>query len=218
MRARNDDAWLTFQTLTGLGLVVSCVLVLSSAPLQTITGDSPPLDIRLDTLANACRRASVPSSTPRFSVNGLMGLAGNYRLVMVAEGASRTRAFGSLSLWIPDSARQHFTADVHAQNHTSPRVVFPLAGSSDINLSRFGAIAVAYPVSSRDPDRPGVQGDSTGTLVLGNAIGHHAFTIDAGVYLHVTHLDADRFDGEWEGAGPVEPSIHGYFCATRQKG
>ncbi len=141
-------------------------------------------------------------------------LAGRYELNVVATaGVGRdTVVRGTLELWRPDSAYAHGLV------RPSESRRFLLVGASDVDLRRLAPVSLAYPPSSRDRERPGVEVQSDGTMWFGNAFGGTGGTLDAGVALKQVRIMPWGFRGEWlEGGLAVVNGVSpgGYFCAVR---
>lgn len=96
-------------------------------------------------------------------------------------------------------------------------------GWSSILLSRIGDIPVGPPVSSHDPQRPGVlahwdRGREKITLYFGSRTPDYVVTLHAGLLAQVLASDATRFKGKWQAPGYPKPGPSGYFCAWRVRG
>lgn len=119
---------------------------------------------------------------------------------------------GRLELWRADSAY------AHGMLRPTPERRFPLVGASDIDLRRLAPVSLAYPPSSRDRERPGVEVQHDGSIWFGNAFGGTGATFDAGVAFKQIRIMPWGFRGQWlEGGLVVVNGVApgGYFCAVR---
>lgn len=155
-------------------------------------------------------------------------IAGEYRLVLVADSASShpERVTGTLRLEPYEGVlRQRTRLDGSLDSTT----IYAAFGSTDIDLSAVGAAEVGS-TQSEDPVSPGVvvlerrtvSGKEPATNIL-LRLGSEANRRDRqrfdGGYtaLYVRSISADQFAGDWASA-VAGPSVKGHFCAMRKDG
>lgn len=144
-------------------------------------------------------------------------LVGDYRLIVVTDRrfGDDTVAEGQLSLFRTSSERR--VTQIKA-------ITVPAWGWSDIDLRRLGRVALAYPPSSRNTDRPGVEAEFDSVeqrlvLIFGNAVGRDLTVAeDAGVFFEIMDIDVRGIRGRWWDGGVRKPQPAGYFCAVRLTG
>ena len=203
--------------LRALGTAVGLLLLgCAKGPESQSAGaiDSHTASVKRAQTSDSLRWCQPGTTTVSVSnVSSPRDLAGTYDLVVVAQdgGHRDSVAVGRLVL---DTT----TAITAAPNST---ISLPLSGNSNVDLTRLGAVSLAYPASSTDPQLPGVQVmyDSSARnyrLVFGNALSPSGSRRDAGVYFDVVTIEPDgRISGHWRNGGRIHPVAHGYFCAKR---
>lgn len=139
---------------------------------------------------------------------------GTYSLVVVSARPIAHDSIVTGRLWIvqtPDRVGP-------AKARTTPA----LYGWSDVDLTRLGAVSLAYSPSSPDPSRPGVQVLQTPAkrvlLVFGAAAVPGGVPRDRGVLFTIWRVDSAGIAGYWEDGGLTVPRTNGYFCAVRIDG
>jgi hypothetical protein len=138
------------------------------------------------------------------------GLAGEYRLTLVATRSTRSgsSATGTLRLRQNDGGA----------GAPMEGVRYPLYGAAALALDSVGAAAPGE-VGSMEAARPGVLAiEQRGTLTLrfgadANGSGPPRFD-GSHLALFPTTVAADRFTGRWD-SGTAERRSGGYFCAVR---
>jgi len=144
-----------------------------------------------------------------------VGIAGDYDFQMVLvshDSIPESHVSGTLRL-TATSRNHRSSGDRH--------ITFPFYGSSSIELGKLGEVTVAHPVSSTDPDRPGVQvsydsRDSTLSMMLGNSYGSRGMATDAGVVLDVRTLTDSEIGGRWDNGARTTAPLFGYYCLSRR--
>ena len=153
------------------------------------------------------------------------GLAGEYRLTLVASKGERAGSAVEGRLWLEphDSAMRYVTSP---GGERVPNVLIPLYGRTDIDLDEIDALRLGD-LTSLDPMRPGVvvterHGDPQGpafaeiVLRLGSEANRRDLQRFDGGYtaLHVRWMAPGSFGGTWA-SGVRGPQSEGYFCAYR---
>jgi hypothetical protein len=139
-------------------------------------------------------------------------LSGSYALTVIAtEGYSGdTLSAGTLRLLPTDEFHRE------AGPPTRTRALY---GWTDVDLSVFGRTSLAYPATSRDPNRPGIEvivdrTEKNIVMTLGAASVGDTIYFDQGLFFFVYAVDSSGFSGLWQDGGRTGlPS--GYFCAER---
>jgi hypothetical protein len=98
--------------------------------------------------------------------------------------------------------------------------MFPLIGTSSIQLESLGVVGLTYAPASRDSTHPGVQAVyyvSSGELILrfGDAHPRDAVPIHRGVLFSIHAVDSLGFMGYWNDGANRTARSEGYFCARR---
>jgi hypothetical protein len=175
------------------------------------------------TSPEAC--SPVPAALP--ATGSADGLAGEYRLSLVASSGPRKDGAVEGALWLEpqDSSRRYRTG---LGGRVDSTILHPLRGGTDVDLSRVYAVSVGR-TDSRDPEQPGVlvierharSGKAPQTEItmrLGsdaNRAGQVRF--DGGyTALRVRKVGPAGFAGSWA-SGLTGERAGGYFCATRVK-
>jgi hypothetical protein len=188
------------------------VLLMSLPGCRARTGDVGPEECK-PTTATLSANASAD------------GLTGEYRLTLVADDGPREGEAVSGQLVLEPyegQLRQRMRPD----GSPDPSTVYAAFGSTDIDLTKVGALEVGS-TKSRDPTRPGVLvmqrrptsagGASTQiTIRLGaDANQRDRIRFDGGyTALYVREISGDRLAGEW-GSGSGRSQVRGHFCAVR---
>jgi hypothetical protein len=148
----------------------------------------------------------------------ILALKGEYT-ILVATAESPPRVFnGKLQLFATDSAHRFLlTRQPSDFGQSARRPELLLYGWTSLDTDRFASGSVLYPVSSHDVDRPGVQLDSRGEMVLGNATGPAGMAFDTGIYFSIVAVDSVGFSGTWAAGYTRRPLPHGFFCAIRTR-
>ena len=156
------------------------------------------------------------------------GLAGEYRLKLVALAGPREGAVAEGKLWLlPQDSTRRYRARLGG--NVDSTVSHPLFGAANLDLNAVDAVAVGR-IDSRDPEKPGVlvieRHARPGrtplaeiTLRLGSEANRADRTRFDGGYtaLRVRQVSSHGFAGSWGSGLTVERSA-GYFCATRTDG
>jgi hypothetical protein len=166
-----------------------------------------------------------PVSTSLPASASAEGLAGEYRLKLVAVAGAKEGAVAEGNLWLlPQDSTRRYRARL--SGNVDSTVVHPLFGAADLDLNPVDAVAVGR-IDSRDPERPGVlvleRHARPGrtplaeiTLRLGSEANRPDRTRFDGAYtaLRVQKVGPHGFAGSW-GSGVTGERTSGYFCATR---
>ena len=188
---------------------VSASLLSCSRP-----GNGPAVDYGSQQ-ATPCE-PTTPGQLPEALVNQpLDWLAGLYsfRVVATRGYSGDTMSVGRLHLLTTDES--HRAAGPGARTS-------PLYGWTEVDLSLFGRVGLAYSPTSRDPNRPGVQvivdrEHKNLGMVVGAASTGDTVYFDAGVVFFVYAVDSLGFSGLWKDGG-LTGLPAGYFCAQRPGG
>ncbi|MFL5613006.1 MAG: hypothetical protein ACJ796_05030 [Gemmatimonadaceae bacterium] len=147
----------------------------------------------------------------------ILALKGEYSIIVVTAESPPKNFSGKLVIFTTDSAHRFFlTRQASHFGQSARRPELLLYGWTNLETDRFAPHAVAYPASSHDQDRPGVQVDSHGIMVLGNAAAPATMdVVDIGIYFTIVSIDSIEFSGRWAAGYALRPLPHGYFCAIR---
>lgn len=166
-----------------------------------------------------------PASTALPATASAEGLAGEYRLKLVASSGAKKGAVaeGTLRLLPQDRTRRY---RARLGGNVDSTVEHPLFGAAELDLGAVDAVAVGR-IDSRDPERPGVlvieRHARPGraplaeiTLRLGSEANRPDRTRFDGGYtaFRVQKAGPEGFAGTW-GSGVTGESAAGYFCAVR---
>lgn len=151
------------------------------------------------------------------------GLAGQYRLTLVATGGERSGNTVEGRLWLREQ-RSELRSLTMPGGGAVPNATMPLYGATDTDLEGVGALRLGDPMSL-DPMSPGVavleqrasdeDARTKITMRLGSAANRRdVFAFDGGfTALYVRWIEEDRFGGTWA-SGVIGPESEGYFCAV----
>ena len=167
---------------------------------------------------SACQRRAPAPAPPCAEVQGALpaearaeGLAGDFRLTLVATRSARTgaRTTGALHLRRNDAGAGPAPAE---------GVRYPLYGWAEVAADSVGAVAPGD-VGSRDAARPGVlviQERARIILRLGAEANRRDVVRFDGAYFTLVPaaIRADGFAGRWN-SGVGGQTASGYFCAQR---
>jgi hypothetical protein len=165
--------------------------------------------------------------TADLPVGNSTGIAGEYRLRLVATSGAKTGAATEGSLRLdPQTDSLRYRSRLGGGRDST--VLHPFYGAADVDLARIDAVSVGS-TTSIDPMQPGVlvmQRRTAGGLPQGEIIlrlGSDANRRDRqrfdGGYtaLRVREIGPARLAGSWASGVKTERSA-GYFCATRVDG
>ena len=148
------------------------------------------------------------------------GLAGKYRLKLVATAGSRAgqAAEGSLDLRPYESSLRAVT--IGGIRDTAASYVH--YGATDVDPEAVGAVRLGE-LGSLEPTRPGVvvvERKGTITLRLGSEANRRDVArFDGGfTALRVGGASRDGFTGSWSSGVNIQRASAGYFCAIREDG
>jgi hypothetical protein len=153
------------------------------------------------------------------------GLAGKYRLKLVALSGARKGAAAVGMLWLqPHDSTRHYRPRLGGSVDST--VLHPLFGAVELDLDVVDAISVGR-IDSRDPNQPGVlvieRHAKPGGAPLAEItmrLGSDANRADRARFdggytaLRIRRVGPDGFAGSW-GSGVTGERAAGYFCATR---
>ncbi len=151
------------------------------------------------------------------------GLAGQYRLTLVATRGERSGNTVQGRLWLHEQ-RSELRSITIAGVGPIPNATMPLYGATDTDLEGVGALRLGDPMSL-DPMSPGVavleqrgsekDAHTEITLRLGSAANRRDVqAFDGGfMALYVRWIEEDRFGGAWA-SGVTGRESEGYFCAV----
>ncbi len=151
------------------------------------------------------------------------GLAGQYRLTLVATRGERSGNTVEGQLWLHEQ-RSELRSITIAGVGPIPNATMPLYGATDTDLEGVGGLRLGDPMSL-DPMSPGVavleqrgseESASTAiTLRLGSAANRRDVqAFDGGfMALYVRWIEEGRFGGAWA-SGVTGRESEGYFCAV----
>ena len=194
------------------GLAVGAVLALAG---WTAGSCGTPAPAPADVPGTAAARCAAVQGQLAAGTHGA-GLAGSYRLSLVATSGARagSTATGSLRLRPFGTAAVPVTA--------APGARYPLFGGADVALAEVGALAPGD-VKADNAAAPGVlaieweqAGRTELTLRMGADANHgDQLRFDGTrMALFVSSITPERFAGRWESGGG-EQRANGYFCADR---
>ncbi|MGH7645708.1 MAG: hypothetical protein ACREMR_08990, partial [Gemmatimonadales bacterium] len=148
------------------------------------------------------------------------GLAGEYRLTLVATHGPRAGRMAEGRLWlVPQDTALQLLFRLDGSMDSTARM--PLIGGANVNLEAVGAVRMGA-LDSRDPRKPGVAVlETPGAIVLrlgAEANRRDVVRFDGGyTAFYVRATDAAGFAGGWA-SGVTGPEAEGYFCAVRMSG
>jgi hypothetical protein len=184
-------------------------------------------------VSEACRsqsngttpEACAPVSAALPAAASAEGLAGEYRLNLVASSGPRKGSAAEGTLWLEpqDSSRRY---RMGLGGRVDSTVLHPLMGSTDLDLNPVHAVSVGR-TDSRDPEQPGVlvierharpgkAPHAEITMRLGSDANRSGQIRFDGGYtaLRVQKVGPHGFAGSWS-SGVTGERAAGYFCATR---
>ncbi|MGH7674059.1 MAG: hypothetical protein ACREMV_02210 [Gemmatimonadales bacterium] len=145
------------------------------------------------------------------------GLAGEYRLTLVATRGPRAGRIAEGRLWLaPQDTALQLLFQLNGAVDSTARM--PLIGATDVDLDAVGAVRMGA-LDSRDPRQPGVAVlETPGTIILrlgAEANRRDVVRFDGGyMALYVRATGGAGFAGGWA-SGVTGPEAEGYFCAVR---
>jgi hypothetical protein len=148
------------------------------------------------------------------------GLAGEYRVTLVATRGPRAGRIAEGRLWLaPQDTALQVLFRVNGAVDSTARM--PLIGGTDLDLAAAGAVPMGG-LDSRDPRRPGVAVlETPGAIVLrlgAEANRRDVVRFDGGyMALYVGATGGAGFAGAWA-SGVTGPEAEGHFCAVRVSG
>ncbi len=151
------------------------------------------------------------------------GLAGQYRLTLVATRGERSGNTVQGRLWLHEQ-QSELRSITMPGGGPIPNATMPLYGATDTDLDAVGALRLGDPMSL-DPMSPGVavleqrgsekDAHTEITLRLGSAANRRDVqAFDGGfMALYVRWIEEGRFGGAWA-SGVIGRESEGYFCAV----
>ena len=165
--------------------------------------------------------------TADLPVGSSTGIAGEYRLRLVATSGAKTGAATEGSLRLdPQTDSLRYRSRLGGGRDST--VLHPFYGAADVDLARIDAVSVGS-TTSIDPMQPGVLvmqrrtagGSPQGDIILrlgSDANRRDRQRFDGGyTALRVREISSARLAGSWASGVKTERSA-GYFCATRVGG
>ncbi len=146
-----------------------------------------------------------------------IGLAGDYRLTLVATRGPRAGRMAEGRLWLaPQDTALQLLFRLDGSVDSTARM--PLIGGADLDLDAVGAVRLGA-LDARDPRSPGVAVlETPGAIVLrlgADANRRGVVRFDGGyTALYVRATGAAGFAGGWA-SGVTGPEAEGHFCAVR---
>ena len=158
-----------------------------------------PHDLGIDSSAELPRALHTTFHAP------LAQVIGTYQLRVAAEHRADT-VTGRMSLGKAPSVMRRLQA--------------PYQGTSDIDLTKVGPVALGYSPTRNDSLWPGVQfryerAPGRASLQFGSAFSPRGAIMDAGVIFYLSEIDSLEMRGWWENGGRELPHAWGYFCAHK---
>ncbi len=193
--------------MTGRGVAVLGVVVLGAAGACARNARSA---------GSECR--PLPDGPP--AATSTAGLAGEYRLTLVATRGPRAGRMAAGRLWLaPQDTALQLLFRLNGSVDSTARM--PLIGGTDLDLDAVGAVRLGA-LDSRDPRQPGISVlETPGAIVLrlgAEANRRDVVRFDGGyMALYVRATDGAGFAGAWA-SGVTGPEAEGYFCAVRVGG